>query len=82
MERERERGKQTGARRVVVEELVGIRIDADDAERVAAVLADPSWQIGIHREAPTLIPDVLLLHLIFFFFLNYALLNTQPLYIY
>ncbi len=32
----------TGARRELVQELVGVRIDADDAEGLAAVLADPS----------------------------------------
>jgi hypothetical protein len=50
----------TGARRVVVRELVGVRIDADDAEGLAAILADPSGQIWIDREGPTLIPHALL----------------------
>lgn len=51
----------SGARGIVVVELVGVRIDADDAEGVAAILADPSGQIRIHGEAPTLIPHALLL---------------------
>ena len=51
----------TEERGIVVEELVCVRMDADIAEGVAAVLADPSGQIRIHGEAPTLIPHALLL---------------------
>ena len=59
--------ERTGARRIVVE-FVGVRIGADDAERVAAVLANPSGHVRIHREAPSPALIFALLHRFFSLF--------------
>jgi hypothetical protein len=59
----RKKKRLTGTRRRVVQELVGEGIDADDAKRVAAVLANPSRKIWIRLKG--LIPiahRILLLH--------------------
>lgn len=40
------------------EEFVSIRIDADDAEALAAVLAEKPREIRVGRQDPTLIGDI------------------------
>ncbi|PKI76678.1 hypothetical protein CRG98_002987 [Punica granatum] len=53
----------TGARRGIGEVLVDVRISADEAEGVVAVLAEPSGEILIHREGPALVFGRRMLHL-------------------
>lgn len=50
-----QRERDTRTKRGVIEELVGVRINADDDEIVAAVLADPSGKVRINRQGPTLV---------------------------
>lgn len=51
--KEKKRETLTGARRGVVEKLVGVGVEADDAEGVAAALTDPSREIRIYGKVPT-----------------------------
>lgn len=58
----------------IVQELFGVRINADDIEWVAAILAVPFGDIRIHREAPILSSHIFL-HKIQAFYLR--LYETQ-----
>ncbi|PKI76676.1 hypothetical protein CRG98_002985 [Punica granatum] len=53
----------TGTRRGIGEVLLDVRISADEAEGVVAVLAQPSGEILIHREGPALVFGRRMLHL-------------------
>lgn len=48
--------------RGIIEELSGVRIDADDGKGVVTVLTDPFWKVRIDRNSPTFIRNLLFPH--------------------